>query len=112
MIEAASLVRKPPIIKTEYPEFNPQEWEFEMFLCNNDMVLWDDDDSEWKEKGHESLGIPIYRVQKLIQDGRIIFRHHSVTATTDNRGVIRKSISTLRCKKITINTLGKYTIDQ
>lgn len=113
MIEAASRVIKPPIIKTAYPEFNPQEWEFEMFLCNNDMVLWDNDDPEWKEKGHESLGLPIYRVQKLIQDGRIIFRHHSsVTAKTDNRGVISKSISTLRCKKITTNTLGKYTTDQ
>ncbi|MBI5748289.1 MAG: type II CRISPR RNA-guided endonuclease Cas9 [Nitrospinae bacterium] len=117
MMEAASRVRKSPIIKTEYPEFNPLEWEFEMFLCSHDMVQWDTDDPEWQEKGHQLLGLPIYRVQKMSQTDSgisIVFRHHSVTATkdTDNYGVIRKTPNTIRCKKIMIDALGRYIIEK
>ncbi|MBI2559764.1 MAG: type II CRISPR RNA-guided endonuclease Cas9 [Planctomycetes bacterium] len=120
MLEAASRVRKPPIIRTQYPEFDPNDWEFEMFLCANDMVEWDIEDPKWQEKQkeeHQSLGLPVYRVQKISQGKSgitITFRHHSVTATEDkdNWGVLRASPSTIRCKKIIMDALGKYTIEK
>ena len=96
MIDAAARVAKPPIVRPYHEEFDPAIWEFEFFLCNNDMVLWDTSDKTWLEEKteHHSLGAPIYRVQKFSQSGNgisIVFRHHSVTATRDidNWGVIR-----------------------
>lgn len=123
MLEAAKRVRKPPVVRKSpqellaiYPIINPAEWQFEMFLCNNDMVLWDVDDPNWQqrdkiyldEKNHH---LPIYRLQKMTE-GTLTFRHFSVTSTadTDNRGVIRRSPTKLCCKKIRIDELGNYNI--
>lgn len=123
MLEAAKRIRKPPVVRKSPqellaldPAVNPAEWQFEMFLCNNDMVLWDVDDPDWQqrdkiyldEKNHH---LPIYRLQKMTE-GTLTFRHFSVTSTadTDNRGVLRRSPTKLRCKKIRINELGNYNI--
>lgn len=123
MLEAARRIRKPPVVRKSPqellvldPAINPAEWQFEMFLCNNDMVLWDIGDPDWQqrdkiyldEKNHH---LPIYRLQKMTE-GTLTFRHFSVTSTadTDNRGVIRRSPTKLCCKKIRINELGNYNI--
>ena len=121
MLEAAKRIGKPPVVRKSPrellvldPAVNPAEWQFEMFLCNNDMVLWNVDDPDWQqrdkiyldEKNHH---LPIYRLQKMTE-GTLTFRHFSVTSTadTDNRGVIKRSPTKLRCKKIRINELGNY----
>lgn len=123
LLEAAKRIRKPPVVRkspeellADNPTINPDEWQFEMFLCNNDMVLWDRDDPDWS--GNNSLNLdsrnhhlPIYRLQKMTE-GQLTFRHFSVTssADTDSRGVIRRAPTKLRCKKIRMDELGNYTI--
>src|SRR3990167_243817 len=95
---------------------NPSEWQFEMFLCNNDMVLWDVDDPDWQQRDkiyleEKNQHLPIYRLQKMTE-GTLTFRHFSVTSTADtgNRGVLRRSPTKLCCKKIRIDELGDYNI--
>lgn len=124
MLEAAKRIRKPPVVRKSPqellaldPTINLSGWQFEMFLCNNDMVLWDKDDPDWMANKEINLpdeknqNLPIYRLQKMTE-GTLTFRHFSVTSTadTDNRGVIRRSPTRLRCKKIRIDELGNYNI--
>ena len=123
LLEAAKRVRTPPVVR-KLPEqllaldskINLAEWQYEMFLCNNDMVLWDVEDPDWRDSNIENLDVknqhlPIYRLQKMTE-GQLTFRHFSVTssADTDSRGVIRRSPTKLRCKKIRMDVLGNYTI--
>lgn len=124
MLEAAKRIRKPPVVRkspqellASDPTLNLAEWQFEMFLCNNDMVLWDKDDPDWLASNATNLpaeknqNLSIYRLQKMTE-GTITFRHFSVTSTsdTDNRGVIRRSPTRLRCRKIRMDELGNYSI--
>lgn len=123
MLEAAKRIRKPPVVRkspqellASDPTLNLAEWQFEMFLCNNDMVLWDKDDPDWRDSNVLNLNaanhhLPIYRLQKMTE-GQLTFRHFSVTSTADldNRGVIRRSPTKLRCKKIRIDELGGYSL--
>lgn len=124
MLEAARRIRKPPVVRKSSnellaidPTIKPDEWQFEMFLCNNDVVLWDNDDPDWLASNETNLpdelnqNLPIYRLQKMTE-GQLTFRHFSVTSTadTDNRGVIRRSPTKLRCKKIRIDELGNYIV--
>lgn len=122
MLEAAKRIRKPPVVRKSPLELldddktiNPNEWQFEMFLCNNDMVLWDTDDPDWEDSNVLNLDaanhhLPIYRLQKMTK-GQLTFRHFSVTSTADldNRGVLRRAETKLRCKKIRIDELGNYS---
>ena len=118
MLEAAKRTLQQPIIRKDPSQLlaldatiDPAEWQFDMALCANDMVIWNNDDPEWLEKNHEHFGLPIYRLQKMTE-GTLTFRHFSVTSTadTDNRGVLRKAPGKLHCKKIRIDSLGNYTI--
>ncbi|HHT9159438.1 MAG TPA: type II CRISPR RNA-guided endonuclease Cas9, partial [Candidatus Brocadiaceae bacterium] len=122
-LEAAKRIRKPPVVRKSpqellslVPAINPSEWQFEMFLCNNDMVLWDVDDPDWQQRDkiyldEKNQHLPIYRLQKMTE-GTLTFRHFSVTSTADtgNRGVLRRSPTKLCCKKIRIDELGDYNI--
>lgn len=120
MLEAAKRIRKPPVVRKSPQELlkddkaiNPAEWQFEMFLCNNDMVLWDIDDPDWQAKVHDNLGRPIYRLQKMSgADNSVYFRHFSVTSTDgkDRRGLIQTKAHLIRCKKIRMDNLGNYSI--
>lgn len=121
MLEAASRIRKPPVVRkspeellASDPTINLAEWSFESYLCNNDMVLWDTSDPDWLNSNVLNLDeanhhLPIYRLQKMTE-GQLTFRHFSVTSTADldNRGIIRRSPTKLRCKKIRIDELGNY----
>jgi hypothetical protein len=79
-------------------------------------VIWNTEDPTWKEKEHQLLGLPIYRVQKFSQNENgisIIFRHHSVTATKDSKlGLIQTTPNTLKCNKIRTDALGRYIIEK
>lgn len=112
MLEAASRVRKPPIIKTDYPEFKPSEWEFEMFLCKNDMVEFDISDNRVAK--YLNLGKPIYRLEDMSgSDDSLYFRHHTVTETgrANRHGTIQCKPQTMPqgYKKIIIDCLGNVT---
>ncbi len=123
LLEAAKRVRTPPVVRKSPeqllaldPQINLAEWQYELFLCNNDMVLWDVEDPDWRDSNIKNLDVknqhlPIYRLQKMTE-GQLTFRHFSVTssADTDSRGVIRRSPTKLRCKKIRMDALGNYTI--
>ncbi len=110
MVNAASS-KKIGIIKRTHPHLDPTQWDFEMFLCVDDMVLWDSEDPRFIKEGHCLLGEPIYRVQKISKS--ITFRHHSVSPAdkTDKRGMLECSPSTLKCKKIIMNVMGGYTVE-
>lgn len=120
MLAAAKRIRKPPVVRKSPQELleddktiNPAEWQFEMSLCNNDMVLWDKDDPDWQAKAHDNLGRPIYRLQKMSgADNSVYFRHFSVTSTDgkDRRGLIQTKAHLIRCKKIRMDNLGNYSI--
>ena len=118
MLEAAKRARSTrdlPIIRTDSAQLlaidttiNPEQWKFDMALCAQDMVLWDEKAAPAE---HNPLGPPIYRLQKRSGPNiSLIFRHFSVTSTadTDGRGIIRCSPNTLACQKIQIDPLGKW----
>jgi hypothetical protein len=120
MLEAARRVHDQPVVRKNSselsridPTIKPDEWNFEMALCSQDMILWD---KEHIPDDHRHLGPPIYRLQKMSMSEdkniNLIFRHFSVTSTgdADNRGVIRKFPHTMptNCRKIKISALGTW----
>jgi CRISPR-associated endonuclease Csn1 len=97
-MEAAKRARrdKVPIVKRDHGP----GWRFIMSLCINDIVEIEDNDI----KGY-------YRVQKM-SDPIITLRHHTSTSTSDYDKppiVLRRSPSTLRCKKVSVDYLGNVT---
>ncbi|MFC1583651.1 type II CRISPR RNA-guided endonuclease Cas9 [Candidatus Neomarinimicrobiota bacterium] len=92
----------------------PEGCTFLMSLTRNDMVLVDvgDEDIDWTRQDFaEAVSGQLYRVQKLIADGRIILRHHTVAMLKDEQGnepgLLRKSISTLAGIKVKIDPFGR-----
>ncbi|MHC4474274.1 MAG: type II CRISPR RNA-guided endonuclease Cas9 [Planctomycetota bacterium] len=74
------------------------------FICSlsiNEMFML-----ETEEGGHV-----LHRVQKLIQDGRIILRPHTfggkISDSDRPPAIQRKSVSTLRGRKVTVDPLGR-----
>ncbi len=109
MLEAALRVKNPPIIKADYPEFEHSEWEFEMFLCKNDMVEFDISDSRVAK--YLNLGKPFYRLEDMSgSDGSLYFRHHTVTETgrKNRHGAIQCKPQTMPegCRKIILDCLS------
>jgi CRISPR-associated endonuclease Csn1 len=117
MLEAARRVHDQPIVRKDAAQLkqtdstiNPDDWRFEMALCGQDMVLWDD---ESVPDEHRHLGPPVYRLQKMSgSNNALIFRHFSVTSTsdTDSRGIIRCTPGTMRCRKIRISAAGQWEV--
>ncbi|MBI5911590.1 MAG: type II CRISPR RNA-guided endonuclease Cas9 [Betaproteobacteria bacterium] len=117
MLEAARRVREPPIIRKDPAQLiahnagiNAADWQFELALCSQDMVLWDESAVPEDQK---QLGKPIYRLQKMSgANNTLIFRHFSVTSTsdTDRRGLIQRTPETLPgdLHKIRVNALGEW----
>lgn len=116
MLEAARRTRDLPIVRKDPMQLrqidsaiNPDEWKFEMALCSQDMVLWDDVDIQKRYPTYQQFGPQIYRLQKMT-DQEITFRHFSVTSTGDKRGRIICSPNTMRCRKIRISSLGEWEV--
>lgn len=87
--------RRARIDKTSIVHRNHSEdWRFIMSLAINDMV-------EIEEDGIKRY----YRVQKM-SDPTITMRLHSVTTTSNDTGVLRKSPNTLCCRKVSVDSLG------
>lgn len=113
MLDAASRVGRPPVIKIDYPEFDPSEWKFEMFLCKNDMVEFDISDSRVAK--YLNLGKSFYRLEDMSgSDDSLYFRHHTVTKTGRKcrYGAIQCKPQTMPqgCKKIIVDCLGNIAI--
>lgn len=115
LLEAAKRRRHQPIIRRDTaqllaldPSIDVSEWKFEFALCANDMVIWH---ADFVPSEQVQLGLPVYRLQKMSGiNGTLVFRHFSVTSTsdTDRRGIIQASPNTIHCKKIRIDALGSY----
>lgn len=80
--------------QTPEPEWG-EDWQFEMWLANNDLVRWSDGN--------------IYRVQKM-SDPNIIFRPYFVNSSDDKDKpplILRRGVNTLDCVKIAVDVLGR-----
>lgn len=118
MLEAARRARELPIIRKDpaqllqqEPELDLTGWEFEMALCSQDMVWWDVEADKEYDAAHQTLGPPIYRLQKMSgANNSLVFRHYSVTASADgdSYGVLRRRPNTLCARKIHISSLGEW----
>jgi len=118
MFEAAQRrARGEAVIDKNPDEAWKGEWQFKMYLCINDMVVFDavEEDKKLPHANPKNSGCPeerlIYRVQKM-SGGSIIFRHHTLATSSneDHYGKIQRSISQLKgCKKIEISVLGSYS---
>ncbi len=113
LLEVATRQRlgQPLIDKTPSEGFT-----FLMILVRNDMVLVDveEDDLDWGRPDlAEAATGQLYRVQKFDANGIIILRQHTVAILKDEEGnepgVLRKSISTLRGLKVSIDPTGRIT---
>ncbi len=108
MLEAAlRAAQKKPIVQREPGPGWQDDWQFEMDLATNDLVYWLGKIHEKDRFDDSHLEQPVFRVQK-ITEGKIVFRHYSVTSSkdTDNWGVIRSAPNALNCKKVHLGNLG------
>ena len=115
MIEAAQRAAlKQPIVRKEAPTHWEGTWHYQIHLCAQDLVRWDDDSVFDSEHMHPTFRqTPYFRVQSMSSMSEtsldISLRHHSVSGTDDKWGLIRiRSLSNMHCSLAHIGNLGYY----
>lgn len=117
MIEAAGRAQSgQPVVDKTPPKDWEGTWHYQIHLCNQDMVRWEDDSvfNGENENLHPSFkNTPYFRVQKMSAKDKksidIFFRHHSVSGTEDKWGLIQvQSLKKVTCAVAHIGNLGFY----
>ncbi len=115
MLEAAkrASARKPVIVKETPPKWEGK-WHYELDLCVNDMVRWEDmsifEDPEKFAPEHGET--PYFRVQKMygVEDKNIIdlcLRHHSISGTGSKWGECSiKALARINLTRVQVGNLG------
>lgn len=119
MLEAAKRAKmKQTIIRKTAPTHWQGDWHYQIHLCSQDLVKWEDeamlDEQILAGKMHSSFKeTPYFRVQKMSsKDDNMIdisFRHHSVSGTDNDWGLLRiQSLKNIKCQVVHIGNLGLF----
>ncbi len=115
MLEAAKRASaKKPVVAKEPPQEWEGEWHYELDICVNDMVRWEDMSIfENEEKFAPEHGeTPYFRVQKMcgVEDRNKIdlsLRHHSISGTGSKWGKWRiSSLARINLTRVQVGNLG------